>query len=248
MITELSPRYSISLLCQVLDCLRSAYYYHPHGLDDTPLEEAIREVAGQWPTYGYRRVTVQIRRDRKWVVNTKRVRRVMRHLGLCGRLRRRKRCTTNGDHPFTRYPNLVAGLNVVRPDQVWVADITCVRLRGEFVYLAVIIEVFTRLVRGWHLGRNLDQTLTLTSLRRALADADQRSITRIRVSNTPSPGTWRYCRHTALPSVWRRWVKPGKMGTQNGWCARQRRGGGPVGIHGLYRCLSTDWSILGGCV
>lgn len=176
MITELAAQYSISLLCQMLDCPRSTYYYHPYGLDDTPLEEAIREVAGQWPTYGYRRMTVQIRRDRKWVVNTKRVRRVMRRLGPRGKLRRRKRRTTNSDHAFPRYPNLVTGLNVVRPDQVWVADITYVRLRWEFVYLAVIMDVFTRRVRGWYLGRNLDQTLTLTSLRRALADGRQPEI------------------------------------------------------------------------
>jgi len=175
-ITELSARYSVGLLCQVLDCPRSTYYYHPHALDDTPLEEAIREVAGQWPTYGYRRVTVQIRRDRKWVVNTKRVRRVMQRLELHGKFRRRKRRTTNSEHAFPRYPNLVEGLNVVHPDQVWVADITYIRLRWEFVYLAVIMDVFTRRVRGWYLGRNLDQTLTLTSLRRALEDGRQPEI------------------------------------------------------------------------
>jgi len=70
---------------------------------------------------------------------------------------------------FPRYPNLVQGLEVVRPDQVWVADITYIRLLTEFVYLAVLMDVFTRGIRGWHLGRNLDQELTLTALNRALA-------------------------------------------------------------------------------
>jgi transposase InsO family protein len=75
--------------------------------------------------------------------------------------------TTDSDHPFPRYPNLVEDLEVVRPDQVWVADITYVRLKKEFVYLAVLMDVFTRGIRGWHLGRSLEQELTITALRRA---------------------------------------------------------------------------------
>ena len=72
-------------------------------------------------------------------------------------------------HAFPRYPNRVADLTVTAPDEVWVADITYVRLRQEFVYLAVIMDVFSRAIRGWHLGRTLDQSLTLTALQRALA-------------------------------------------------------------------------------
>src|SRR5262249_22484249 len=67
-----------------------------------------------------------------------------------------------------RFPNLVEGLEVTRPDQVWVADITCIRLRNEFIYLYIIMDVFTRCIRGWHLGRSLEQELTLRSLSRAL--------------------------------------------------------------------------------
>src|SRR5205823_4065935 len=75
--------------------------------------------------------------------------------------------TTDSNHPFPRYPNLVEGLEVTHPDQVWVADITYVRLRKEFVYLAVLMDMFTRGIRGWHLGRSLEQELTLTALSRA---------------------------------------------------------------------------------
>src|SRR5205823_11745686 len=75
--------------------------------------------------------------------------------------------TTDSNHPFPRYPNLVEGLEVTHPDQVWVADITYIRLRKEFVYLAVLMDVFTRGIRGWHLGRSLEQELTITALRRA---------------------------------------------------------------------------------
>ena len=89
-------------------------------------------------------------------------------MGLQRPVKRRKKRTTNSQHDFPRYPNLVADLKTMRPDQAWVADITYVRLAHDFVYLAVLMDVFTRWVRGWHLSRSLDRDLTLTALRRAL--------------------------------------------------------------------------------
>src|SRR5262249_3902744 len=80
----------------------------------------------------------------------------------------RRRRTTDSRHNFPRYPNLVERLEVIRPDQLWVADITYVRLREEFVYLAILMDVFTRRVRGWELGRSLDQGLSLAALKRAM--------------------------------------------------------------------------------
>jgi len=103
-----------------------------------------------------------------WSVNGKRVRRLMAEMGLQGKAPVRRRRTTDSRHDFPRYPNLVERLEVTRPDQVWVADITYVRLQEEFVYLAVLMDVFTRRVRGWELGRSLDQGLTLSALRRAM--------------------------------------------------------------------------------
>jgi transposase InsO family protein len=100
-------------------------------------------------------------------VNGKRVRRVKRALGLAAEPVPRRGRTTNSDHPFLRYPNLVAGLAVTHPDPVWVADMTYVRVRAEFVDLAVLLDVYTRRVRGWHLGRSLEQSLTRTALDRA---------------------------------------------------------------------------------
>lgn len=93
----------------------------------------------------------------------------MRKIGLQGQVKHRKRRTTQSDHRFPRYPNQVEGRVVVRPEQVWVSDITYVRLRYGFVYLAVIMDVFTRCNWGWHLGQELDHSLTLTALERALA-------------------------------------------------------------------------------
>jgi putative transposase len=165
---RLAAEYPVSLVCGILGYPRSSYYYQAREPDDQALQEAITEVAATWPTYGYRRITVQLTRA-GWRVNSKRVRRIMGGLGFRGKVYRKKRRTTNSDHPFPRYPNLVQGLEVVRPDQVWVGDITYVRLHREFVYLAVLLDVFTRCIRGWHLGRSLSQELTLSALQRALA-------------------------------------------------------------------------------
>jgi transposase InsO family protein len=164
----LSSTYSVRVLCELLNCARSSYYRQPTSVDDVALENEIRTVAGQWPTYGYRRITEQLRRQ-KHVINHKRVYRLMRKLGITKKVKRKKRKTTNSQHDFPRYPNLVQDLIVVRPDQVWVSDITYIHLRSEFVYLAVIMDVFTRNIRGWRLGRGLDQSLTIAALSSALA-------------------------------------------------------------------------------
>ncbi len=131
------------------------------------LRDALIELAGQWPTCGYRRLRIMLKRQ-GLAVNTKRVRRLMHELGITAEPPKRKPRTTDSEHPFTRYPNLVEGLKVTRPDQVWVADITYIRLRKEFIYLAVLMDVFTRSIRGWHLGRSLEHELTLVALKRAL--------------------------------------------------------------------------------
>jgi transposase InsO family protein len=104
------------------------------------------------------------------MVNHKRIQRLMAEMGLQRPVKRCKKRTTNSQHDFPRYSNRVADLTPSRPDEVWVADITYVRLACDFVYLAVIMDVFTRCVRGWHLSRSLDRELTLTALRRALTD------------------------------------------------------------------------------
>jgi putative transposase len=167
-IQVLAKDYSVNLLCNLLGCSRSSYYYQPKQRDETEERTAIESVAAEWPTYGYRRVTKQLRRQ-EWVINKKRVQRLMQEMGLQVKTKRKARKTTNSDHDFPRYPNLVQNLQIVRPEQVWVSDITYIRLRYEFVYLAVIMDVFTRSIRGWHLGRGLDQSLTLIALDRALA-------------------------------------------------------------------------------
>ena len=162
-----SADHPVALVCEVLGCSRSSYYYQEQASADAGLKEAIVAVAVEWPTYGYRRMTVELGR-RGWVLNHKRVRQLMDEMGLKVKVKRKRRKTTNSDHPFPRYPNLVLSLVIVHPDQVWVADITYVRLGQGFVYLAVIMDVFTRAIRGWNLSRSLDERLTLTALQKAL--------------------------------------------------------------------------------
>ena len=169
MIQVLTKDYSVNLLCNLLGCSRSSYYYQPKQRDETEDRTAIESVAAEWPTYGYRRVTKQLH-PQEWDINKKRVQRLMQEMGLQVKSKRKARKTTNSDHDFPRYPNLVQDLEIVRPEQVWVSDITYIRLRYEFVYLAVIMDVFTRSIRGWHLGRGLDQSLTIIALDRALAE------------------------------------------------------------------------------
>jgi transposase InsO family protein len=165
----LRDQFSITMLCEILGVPRSSVYYAPRPDEDRSLRDALIEVAGRWPTYGYRRLTKQLAREGR-VVNSKLVRKLMHELGIVGKAPARKPRTTDSGHPYPRFPNLVEELEVTRPEQVWVADITYIRLRKEFVYLAVLMDVFTRRIRGWHLGRGLDQELTLVALRRALEE------------------------------------------------------------------------------
>jgi transposase InsO family protein len=169
---KLAKTYPIRLVCRLLDVPRSSIYYVPQPVpdDEAMYKSALLDLAGEWPTYGYRRLTAMMRRL-GWKVNRKRVRRWMEELGIHGAPPKRTTRTTNSNHAFPRYPNLVQTLQITRPNQVWVADITYVRLRTEFIYLAVLMDVFTRTIRGWHLGRNLDQGLTLAALERALVVA-----------------------------------------------------------------------------
>jgi len=163
--------YPVKRVCEVLGLPRSTYYHEEKRVDEQELKEAIEAIVREFPTYGTRRVTKQLRREpHRMVVNRKRVQRMMREMGLKRPMKRRTCRTTNSEHPYPRYPNLVDGLVVTYPDQVWVSDITYIRLGSGFIYLAVIMDVYTRVIRGWNLSRWLDQQLTLTALQRALAN------------------------------------------------------------------------------
>jgi transposase InsO family protein len=163
--------YSTQEGCQLVDLPRSSYYYESHKPDESRLVRDLKTVAGQFPRYGSRRLFQQLRRaPYGYSIGRFHIRRLMRRHNLLQKVKRKRCKTTNSDHPYPRYSNLVQGLTITHPDQVWVCDITYVRLFHEFVFLAVVMDVFTRSIRGWNLSRSLDGSLTLEALLRGLED------------------------------------------------------------------------------
>ena len=152
---------------------RASYYRFDENAEagtdpDMDLRDAIQRIALEWPTYGRRRMTEELRR-RDWTVNHKRVHRIMREDNLLC-LRKRKFVTTTDSHHGRKvYPNLAREMVLTGMDQLWRADITYIRLRDEFVYLAVILDAFSRRVIGWALDRTMEDSLTLSALQMALS-------------------------------------------------------------------------------
>ena len=158
------------MICKLLQLPRSSFYYQAHPRtppDEVEVVAHLQKLAAKWVRYGYRRLSKQLQREGR-KVSSRRVRRLMRQLKLSRPPYQRKVRTTNSQHPYPRYPNLVEDMVVTRPDQVWVGDLTYIRLHYDFVYLAVLMDVYTRAIRGWHLSRSLAGELTLTALKRAL--------------------------------------------------------------------------------
>ncbi len=173
------PALSIRRLCALFGVGRTWHYTQPSPDEtasrDVALRAAIEALVLAFPGYGYRRVTKQLQRD-GWSVNHKRVLRVMREEALLCQLKRRFIMTTDAGHDLRRYPNLIAELVIERPDQVWQADITYIRLPTGFVYLACILDGYSRRCVGWALSRTIDTDLTLAALALAL------------VTRQPEPG------------------------------------------------------------
>lgn len=159
-------------MCGLVRVSRAGFYRWPSpaaGVDrDLELRDAIQRIALEFPSYGWPRMTAELRR-RGWVVNHKRVYRRMREDNLLCVRRRKFVLTTDSGHGLPVYPNLARGMRLSGRDQLWVADITYIRLQIEFIYLAVILDAFSRRVIGWALGRTLEDELTLAALRMALA-------------------------------------------------------------------------------
>ena len=169
---EEHPEMSLEKLCSLMSVSRSWYYERSSGAEsakkDLALKDAIERIVLEFPGYGYRRVTATLRRS-GWNVNHKRVLRVMREELLLCQLKRCFVPTTNSAHPFGRYPNLIKDIGIDALDQVWIADITYVRLPTAFCYLAAILDAYSRKCVGWHLSRRIDTSLTLWALEMALS-------------------------------------------------------------------------------
>ena len=134
---------------------------------DMDLRDAIQRIALQWPSYGRPRITAELRR-RGWTVNPKRVYRLLREDNLLCVCKRKFIVTTDSNHGRKVYPNLARDIVLTGVDQLWRADITYVRLREEFVFLAVILDAYSRRVIGWALDRTMEDELTLAALRMAI--------------------------------------------------------------------------------
>ena len=170
MLTE-EDHYPLRTACELVGLSPSTYYYAGQAEEDSQLLGDLETVLGEFPRYGTRRATHQLRRPPYgYQINRKRVQRLMRQKGWLQPFKRTKYRTTNSKHPYPRYANLVENLLILHPDQVWVADITYIRLGAGFVFLAVLMDVFTRAIRGWCLSRSLDVTLSLRALEMGLAE------------------------------------------------------------------------------
>jgi transposase InsO family protein len=153
----------------------SSFYYRPkvkaveEKQNQADLLDRIESICLEFPRYGYRRVTAQLKREHL-LVNHKRVLRLMRESDLLCRVKRRWVNTTDSRHGFPRYPNLVKDVAVSRLNQIWLADITYIRIRTGFVYLAAILDAFSRRVIGYAISPRLDASLTLEALQMAVEE------------------------------------------------------------------------------
>jgi transposase InsO family protein len=164
-------RLSIERMVELGRVSRSGFYRFDENARpdrDMDLRDAIQRIALEWPSYGRPRITAELRR-RGWTVNAKRVHRLLREDNLLCVRKRKFVVTTDSNHGRKVYPNLARDLVLTGVDQLWRADITYIRLREEFVFLAVILDAFSRRVIGWALDRNMEDELTLTALRMALS-------------------------------------------------------------------------------
>jgi len=189
---------TVERMCELGPVSRAGFYRFLQ--EERPIKEemevrsAIQQIAvGHRRRYGYRRIAAELRR-RGMRVNHKRVLRIMRKDNLLAVNRRQFVVTTDSNHTVEVYLNLASRMRLTGIDQLWDADITYIRLKAEFVYLAVILDGFSRKVVGWALDRTLGNRLTITALE--LATAQRRPITRIEGCNTLEQNTWSCWRST----------------------------------------------------
>lgn len=162
----------IDTLVQLAGISRAGFYrFDPEQVPverDVRLRDAIQRVALQFPAYGRPRITAELHR-RGWNVNHKRVGQILREDNLLCLRKKKFHVTTDSRHSWRIHPHLAKDVVPTGPNQLWVADITYIRLADEFVYLAVILDVYSRKIIGWALERTLEAKLTVTALRMALA-------------------------------------------------------------------------------
>jgi transposase InsO family protein len=167
-----SAELAIGRMCAQAGVSRRGFYRFDPDTNraerDMDLRDAIQPIALEMPSYGRPRITAELRR-RGLIVNPKRVHRIMREDNLLCLRRRKFILTTDSRHGFRVYPNLAGEMKLTNINQLWLADITYIRLESEFVYLAVVLDAFSRRVIGWALDRTLEAKLIVAALESALS-------------------------------------------------------------------------------
>ncbi len=168
---KMETRLTVRRMCQIAGVSRAGFYRLPAAekpaRQDIEVRHEMQKIALEWPSYGSRRITAELE-ARGWEVNRKRVQRLMREDNLLCLRKGKFVVTTDSQHGLAVYPNLARAMVVTGVDQLWVADITYIRLEEEFVYLAVILDAHSRRVIGWELDQTLEDSLTLAALTQAL--------------------------------------------------------------------------------
>jgi putative transposase len=179
-IEEFHGQCPVSSATRLLRVSRSGYYrWHKKGVpgaSDVQLRGEMQQVAVEFSGYGYRRIAAELRR-RGYRVSCKKVLRLMREDNLLCVRKRFRVCTTDSSHCEKVFENLVRDMVLTGVNQLWVADITYIQLEREFVYLAVIIDVYSRRCIGWELDRHIDTRLALSALRKALENRKDAGLT-----------------------------------------------------------------------
>ena len=209
---------SVSRQCELLGLPRSSLYYRACPREEPYNERLMRLVDEQYmrtPFYGVRRMTESLRRQGH-AVNPKRIRRLMRQMGLEAIYPRPRHCLSQPGAGQKRYPYLLRGLEITRPDQVWAADITYVRMYRGWLYLVAILDWFSRYVLSWELSVSLEADFCVSALERALAGGGvgRRSSTATRAASSParrSAGRWR------PPACESAWTAVGGCSTTSSW-------------------------------
>lgn len=167
MISKANKNLSIVRQCRLLDVNRASFYYQPvpDGEDTVTIMNEIQDIWERHPFYGYRRITATLRRA-GYKVNYKRIQRLMSKMGLQALYPKPRLSVANAEHK--KYPYLLKGLSLERPNQVWATDITYVRMNPGFVYLIAIIDLYSRYVVSWKLSISLDAGFCIEALEEAL--------------------------------------------------------------------------------
>lgn len=172
-VQEAMPKVKVATLCRVFEVPRSSFYYRSSRRDESAVRKTVEEVAAAWPRFGYQGLTGQLRFEEKTdargkPIGERRVKRALKELGLLRKPRARKVRTTNSEHGYARFENLVKDRQATSPDEIWASDLTYIKLGNGFVYLSVILDLFTRSIRGWHLSRSLSGEAPLLALKKAM--------------------------------------------------------------------------------